>query len=92
MIEGEAVKKIWFALLILFIIGDSIIGITFGILFFERVGLPYNSLGRYFNAQQGVVYHEQHIPVCGLIVILAVVFFIFGVYWLIRLSGKDSKG
>lgn len=91
MIEGEAVKKIWFILLILFIIGDSIIGITFGILFFERVGLSYNSMGRYFDAPRGVVYHEQHISVCGLIVIVAIVFFILAVYWVVRLSGKDSK-
>ena len=35
--------------------------------FVWRVWLPYNEMGRYFDSDYAVVYHEQNVPVIGIL-------------------------
>lgn len=47
----------------------TFIGVTFGSgwIFIKRLLLPYNSEGRYFDAESSVVYHQQAVIVYGLL-------------------------
>ena len=38
-------------------------GAAFGWLWQTRRGLPYNEEGRYFDAEQAVILHQQSVPV-----------------------------
>ena len=82
-------KKFLIVLLILFIGCDLVIGWVFG---FKGLGLPHNELGRYFDKHEGIVYHDQCVPVNGLIVIFTIGLFVLALYLVIRLSKKASKG
>jgi len=81
-------KKLLIVILMLLIGCDLIIGWVFGSLFFKGLGLPYNELGRCFDEAEGIVYHAQHLPVNGLILILTIGLFILALYWVIRLNAR----
>ncbi len=58
-----------------------------GILFFQRRGLPYNELGRYFNPAEGLVYEAQAVTIYGA---FAAIFLLAGLA--VLLSGRRPKG
>lgn len=52
-------------------------------LWIERTQLPYDSQGRYFAPEQGVVFHEQSLIAIGAVIVLLYAIGILGL-WLIR--------
>ncbi len=52
-------------------------------LWIERAQLPYDSQGRFFDADQAVVFHEQSVIALGAVTVLLYAIGILGL-WLIR--------
>jgi len=45
----------------------------FSILYFKRLGLDYNSEGRFLAIDEGVVYHKQWVEIYGALAILGLI-------------------
>jgi hypothetical protein len=45
----------------------SILTIVFGLAYFNRLGMEYNSEGNFFDSDAGIVYHEQAVGGYGII-------------------------
>lgn len=48
-----------------------LIGILCTVVFANRIRLPYNNEGKFFDASKGIVYHKQAVLVYGLFMVLA---------------------
>lgn len=83
-------KRFLLALILLLLFTDLLTCVFFGVLFFERLGLPYNSQGRFFDQESAVVYHEQHIPVLGFVMVLTLILFILGLFIIVRIRRSRS--
>ena len=67
-------------------ISSIIIGLFFGILWFNRLRLDYNLDGRYFDETASVVYYEESILVYGT---LTLFFILIGIIsWIIILKKR----
>jgi energy-coupling factor transporter transmembrane protein EcfT len=53
----------------------------FGWQFFMQSRLPYNEMGRYFDEEKIVVYHEQAVPFYGLLLAISLVALIVTCRW-----------
>lgn len=53
----------------------GLLGILFGIITYDRWKMPYNELGRYFDAKDSIVYHRQEMEffavICGASLLIA---------------------
>ena len=58
-----------------------------GLLFLQRQGLPYNELGRYLDAAEGLVYEAQAATIYGA---LAAILLLVGL--IVLFSGRRSGG
>ena len=76
--------KIRLSLTIFFLI----IGLVFGILWLQRLQLDYNSEGRYFDQEQGIVYTDNGIVAYGTV---AFVSLLIGTFFLVVKSKKLRK-
>lgn len=56
-----------------------------GLTFYNRLKMPYNTEGNYFEENSALVYHEQSVLVWGLVFF---VFFCFSVF--VTFSGKSK--
>lgn len=68
-----------------------LIGILFTIIFVNRIGLPYNTEGRFFDASSGVVYHKQAILVYGLFIVLALAICVILFYFEKKIRNNKKK-
>ncbi len=69
-------------------ISTIIIGSFFGVIWFNRLGLEYNSEGRYFDQTALVVYQKEGVLVYG---ILTLFFAIIGIIsWTITRKSKQT--
>ena len=59
----------------------SLLGILFGIITYDRWKMPYNELGRYYDAKDSIVYHYQEMElfavISGLSLFIAIILFLF---------------
>ena len=59
----------------------SLLGILFGIITYDRWKMPYNELGRYYDAKDSIVYHYQEMElfavISGLSLFIALILFLF---------------
>lgn len=70
-------------------ISAIIIGLFLGIIWFNRLGLEYNSEGRYFDETISVVYEQDELLVYG---ILTLFFIIVGIVsWTITWRPKQTN-
>lgn len=83
-------KRFFFAILILFILFDLIIGIFSGILFFERVKLPYNLMGRYLDERMGIIYSEQSVETYGFLLGMSFVLLVTAIYLFFQIRKKKD--
>lgn len=81
----KTVKKIILSFLLLVSVGFTVLFTT---AFINRMNLPYNSEGRYFNGI--VVYHEQAVEVFGIISSVFIIITIGLTYLLYRSFRKKS--
>jgi len=87
---GKHMKRFFFAILILFILFDLFAGILWGILFFERIKLPYNSMGRYFDEQTGIVYSKQSVETYGFLLGISFVLIAIAIYLFLQIQKKKD--
>jgi hypothetical protein len=55
-----------------------------GLLWLQRRSLPYNEMGRYFDARYSIVYHEQAVLVYGLLTALFALPALLTLWWAVR--------
>ena len=59
----------------------SLLGILFGIITYDNWNMPYNELGRYYDAKDSIVYHYQEMElfavISGLSLFIALILFLF---------------
>ena len=59
----------------------SLLGILFGIITYDRWKMPYNEMGRYYDAKDSIVYHYQEMElfavISGLSLFIAIILFLF---------------
>lgn len=58
--------------------------------FSTRYSLNYNEMGRYFDATESIVYHEQSIPFYGFGSLVLFLALIFHVRWIVRTVRKTA--
>lgn len=62
--------------------------IAFSVLWLNRIALPYNSEGRYFDEVGAVVYEEQSVIVYGLLTLLLFGLLTLAVIWSVKTVSK----
>lgn len=83
----KPIKFIQVIILIVILIGTSAIGWTF----VNRVRLPYNSEGHYFDEAASVVYHKQAVEVYGLLFIILLAVSAGFIFWIAKAKAVASK-
>lgn len=66
----------------------SFLTIAFGVLWLNRIALPYNSEGRYFDEVSTVVYEEQSLIVYGLLTLMTFGLLAVAVIWSVKTVWK----
>ena len=66
-----------------------IFAVLFGWVFYFRMGLEYNSEGRWFDPDSEVVYHEQAVGFFGVLLVISVVILSVVAYWIWTSSGNE---
>ncbi len=69
-------------------ISTIVMGLFFGNIWFNRLGLEYNSKGRYFDEASSVVYEKNAMLVYGILTLLFIVIGIIS--WVITLKSKQT--
>ena len=73
---------------IVLVVALSFLTVAFGILYLKRIGLPYNSEGRFFDEAQLVVYHEQSLTPILVITLLLFGLFMATLAWILKTVKK----
>ena len=55
-------------------------------IYLQREKLPYNAEGKFFNAEEGVVYHEQARTVYGIFVLIGTTLIVSLIIWRVRVG------
>lgn len=63
---------------------STILAIVFLMIFIDRLILPYNSEGNYFDQKDLVVYHQQSIVAYGLLTFIFLTTTIISIYFMMK--------
>lgn len=81
----NSIKQKMGKILLTFLITSlTILTIVICLTFINRLTMPYNSEGNYFEENSCVVYHQQSVIFYGILIVLFLFLTIFSVYKIIR--------
>lgn len=83
--NSKPIKQIMIKiLLIIFMASLTILTVVNGFTFINRLTMPYNSEGNYFDESSSIVYHQQSIIVYGLLCFVFITLTILLAYKIIK--------
>ena len=68
----------------------TILTIIFVMTFIDRLTLPYNSEGNYFDEKDSIVYHQQSIIAYGILTFIILTTTIISTYFMMKKMKKKS--
>jgi hypothetical protein len=79
------------AILMVLTLFFAILAINFTIIYKNRVSLPYNSMGNYFDESSVTVYNEQSVLVYGILALLFLGISLYTGYFALQTHFKSNN-